>query len=72
MPFSTDPGRCFAWVTDPGRHGQPMRCPASAPRRGVYVAPRGVYEVDACQEHMAELDRPTRAGEPRRTSGPRA
>lgn len=25
------------------------------------MAPRDVYEVDACQEHLAELDRPTRA-----------
>lgn len=64
MPFSTDLGRCYAWVSDPERQGQPMRCEAPAPWRGELIDGAGrLHVVEACDEHWMALERPARLAE---------
>ena len=50
------PGLCFRMVYS-GTNGYPTRCPAPVRWRGLWRDPKGKrHEVDACEEHVADVD----------------
>ena len=55
------PGECFRMVYS-GFNGYPTRCPVTPEWSGTFVKPKGErWPVEACDEHMGDLHRPTSA-----------
>lgn len=53
--FSTDSGRCFRWVYEPGTT-RPMRCQGEVVTRGWWQDRGGVWwVVEACAEHADHI-----------------
>lgn len=59
--FGLDPGRCFRYVEEDAARGQPVRCPGDVVTRGRWRDGGGkVRIVDACVDHGADLETPSR------------
>ncbi len=53
--FTSFPGKCFRYVEADNGHAR--HCPKRAVHRGQFIDQYGrVWTVDACDEHVKELD----------------